>query len=116
MAMFCGASVPCYDTTRNVTQLAAGDEVAAYAAGAPAVLLRGFGAASAGRTVREAVARAWLLEQGARATLTATAAGDPQPYDPEAAAPFSAAEGPAAGQVERLWRYLHLKHPGADGR
>jgi len=110
LAMFCGAAVPCYDTPRNLTRIAEGEALAAHADGGPAVILRGFGAATAGRSIREAVTRAWMLEQGARATLAAAAAGRPAAYDDEATAPFLAADGPAAAQIERLWHYLRRKH------
>lgn len=111
MGMFCGASVPCFDTDTTVTSAAQGEALAAAAAGGPAVLLRGFGAATCGRTVREAVTRAWLLERNAAAALAASAAGTPQPFDAAAAAPFVAADGPAAAQLDRLWQYLTRKHP-----
>ena len=76
---------------------------------APAVLLRGFGAATAGRTVREAVTRAWFLEQAAAAYLAAAAAGTPRPFEATSAAPFLAADGPAAAQIDRLWHYLRRR-------
>ncbi|UTI63626.1 class II aldolase/adducin family protein [Paraconexibacter antarcticus] len=110
MGLFCGHEVPVFDTETTVTTAAQGAALAAAAAGAPAVLLRGFGAATAGRTVREAVTRAWLLERNAAAALAASAAGTPQPFGPEAAAPFAAAEGPAAAQLARLWHYLCRRH------
>jgi ribulose-5-phosphate 4-epimerase/fuculose-1-phosphate aldolase len=111
MGMFAGASVPVFDTDTTVTTPELGRALAAVAGDAPAVLLRGFGAATAGRSVREAVARAWFLEQGAAATLAACAAGDPCPFDAAAAAPFVAAQGPAAAQIDRLWHYLSRRWP-----
>jgi ribulose-5-phosphate 4-epimerase/fuculose-1-phosphate aldolase len=111
VGMFCGGSVPCYDTARTVTTLVQGRELAACAEDGPAVILRGFGAATAGRTVREAVTRAWLLERNAAATLLGASSGTPQPYDAADAAPFVAADGPAAAQLARLWHYLTHKHP-----
>ncbi|WP_354700561.1 3-hydroxy-2-methylpyridine-4,5-dicarboxylate 4-decarboxylase [Paraconexibacter sp. AEG42_29] len=110
MGMFAGASVPVFDTDTTVTTLEQGHALAAVAGDTPAVLLRGFGAATAGRTVREAVTRAWLLEQNAAATLAASAAGTPQPFDAAAAAPFARADGPAAAQLARLWHYLCRRH------
>jgi hypothetical protein len=40
---------------------------------------------------------------------------EPLAYPPEAAAPFAAAAGPAAAQIERLWRYLCARWPAAGG-
>lgn len=110
MGLFCGHEVPVFDSGATVTTAAQGEALATAAAGAPAVLLRGFGAATAGRTVREAVTRAWLLERNAAAALAASAAGPPQPFGPDAAAPFAAADGPAAAQLARLWHYLCRRH------
>lgn len=106
MGLFLGAEVPVYDTDSTVTTPEQGSALAAICGQAPAVLLRGFGAATVGRTVREAVARAWFLEQSAAASLAASAAGEPRPFPATAAAPFVAAEGPAAAQIDRLWHYL----------
>ncbi|MCW3039726.1 MAG: class aldolase/adducin family protein [Solirubrobacterales bacterium] len=113
MGLFVGATVPVYDTHTTVTTPEQGRALAAVADGAPAVLLRGFGAATAGRTVREAVTRAWFLERNAAALLAASAAGTPDPFPASAAAPFVAADGPAAAQIDRLWTYLSQEHAPA---
>lgn len=111
MGLFLGASVPVFDTTSTVRTLEQGAALAACLGDGNAVLLRGFGAATVGRSVPEAVVRAWLLERNAAATLAATAAGEPQPYPPEAAAPFAAGDGPAAAQIARAWRWLCHRWP-----
>ena len=110
MGLFVGASVPVYDTHTTVTTDEQGRALADVWGDGPAVLLRGFGAATAGRTVREAIARAWFLERSAQAALTASAAGTPLAFPESAAVPFVAAEGPAAAQIDRLWHYLSQEH------
>jgi ribulose-5-phosphate 4-epimerase/fuculose-1-phosphate aldolase len=115
MGLFCGALVPVYDTAKTVTTAAQGAELAEVAGDGDAVLLRGFGAATAGRSVPEAVARAWLLERSAAACLAASAVGEPLAYTPREAAPFAAAQGPAAAQIERLWHYLCRRWPAPSG-
>jgi ribulose-5-phosphate 4-epimerase/fuculose-1-phosphate aldolase len=104
--LFCGAAVPCFQTARTVTTPERGAALATCLGDGNAVLLRGFGAATVGRTVAEAVVRARMLERSAAATLAASAVGEPVAYPADAAAPFAAAEGPAAGQIARAWRYL----------
>lgn len=106
MGLFCGDLVPVHDTATTIRTPEQGAALAATLADGVAVLLRGFGAVTVGRSVREAVARAWFLERSAAAVLAASAAGDPHPYPPGAAAPFLAADGPAAAQIDRLWHYL----------
>jgi ribulose-5-phosphate 4-epimerase/fuculose-1-phosphate aldolase len=106
MGLFVGHQVPVYDTETTVTTAPQGEALARVAADGPAVLLRGFGAATAGRSVKEAIARAWFLERSAAAALTASAAGTPLPFPAAAAAPFVAAQGPAGAQIDRLWHYL----------
>jgi ribulose-5-phosphate 4-epimerase/fuculose-1-phosphate aldolase len=111
MGLFVGHEVPVFDTDTTVTTTPQGEALAAACGDGPAVILRGFGAATAGRTVREAVTRAWFLERSATAALAASAAGAPRPVPAAAAAPFVAAEGPAAAQIDRLWHYLSLRWP-----
>lgn len=118
MGLFLGAVVPVYDTATTITTPEQGEALAACLGAGNAVLLRGFGAVTVGRTVGEAVARAWFLERSASAVLAASAAGAVRPFPPEAAAPFAAAEGPAAAQIERLWTYLCRRWaaPEPEGR
>jgi ribulose-5-phosphate 4-epimerase/fuculose-1-phosphate aldolase len=111
MALFLGAEVPLFDTSRTVTTLEHGAELTACLGDAGGILLRGFGAATVGRTVAEAVVRAWLLERSAAAVLAASAVDEPLAYPPAAAEPFQSLDGPAAGQVSRAWRYLCHRHP-----
>lgn len=111
MGLFLGHEVPCFDTSTTVTTAAQGDALAACAGDAPAVLLRGFGAATVGSSVMEAVVRAWLLERSAAAYLAASAVGEPLVYDAAAAAPFLTGTGPAVTQVKRAWRWLRARNP-----
>jgi ribulose-5-phosphate 4-epimerase/fuculose-1-phosphate aldolase len=114
MGLFVGHEVPVFDTDTTVTTAPQGEALAAIAGDAPAVLLRGFGAATAGRSVKEAVTRAWFLERSAAAALSASAAGTPRPFPAAAAAPFVGAEGPAAAQIDRLWHYLCCRWAADD--
>ena len=111
MGLFLGASVPCFETSSTVRTPQQGDALAAALGDGNAVLLRGFGAATVGRSVAEAVVRAWLLERAADAVLRASALATPPTYDAATAAPFATGEGPAATQVARLWRWLCARHP-----
>lgn len=111
MGLFLGATVPWFDTASTVTTPEQGAALGACLGDAGGVLLRGFGAATVGRTVAEAVVRAWLLERSAAAVLAASAVGAPLAYPASAAEPFATLDGPAAGQVARAWRHLCHKHP-----
>jgi ribulose-5-phosphate 4-epimerase/fuculose-1-phosphate aldolase len=111
MGLFLGAEVPVFDTSRTLTTLEQGAELAACLGSAGGVLLRGFGAATVGRTVAESVVRAWLLERSAAAVLAASVAGTPLVYPPSAAESFQSLDGPAAGQVARAWHWLCRRHP-----
>lgn len=106
IGLFLGSEVPVFETASTIRTSGQGSALAECLGGGNAVLLRGFGAATVGRTVAEAVVRAWLLERSAAATLAASAAGQPRPYPPEAAAPFAGGEGPAGAQIDRAWRWL----------
>jgi ribulose-5-phosphate 4-epimerase/fuculose-1-phosphate aldolase len=110
MGLFLGASVPVFETQSTVRSPEHGAALAACLGDGNAVLLRGFGAVTVGRDVREAVARAWLLERSAAATLSAAAAGEPRPFDAAAATPFASGDGVAATQLERVWNWLRRRH------
>jgi ribulose-5-phosphate 4-epimerase/fuculose-1-phosphate aldolase len=114
MGLFVGAQVPWFDTSTTVTDAAHGDRLAQCLGAGPAVLLRGFGAVTVGRSIRDAVVRAWMLERSAAAALAAAAAGEPLPYEVSAAEPFLAPSGPAQGQIARAWHYLCRFNPIAQ--
>jgi ribulose-5-phosphate 4-epimerase/fuculose-1-phosphate aldolase len=110
MGLFLGAEVALFETQSTVRTAAHGAALAECLGDANAVLLRGFGAVTVGRSVREAVARAWLLERSAEATLRASAAGEPRPFDAAAAEPFASGDGVAAAQLARVWNWLQRRH------
>jgi len=112
MGLFLGAEVPWFDTSQTVTTLEQGAQLADCLGDAGGILLRGFGAATVGRTVAEAVVRAWLLERSAAAVLAASAVAEPLTYPRAAAEPLKSLDGAAAGQVSRAWHYLCHRHPG----
>jgi ribulose-5-phosphate 4-epimerase/fuculose-1-phosphate aldolase len=106
MGLFVGAQVPWFDTATTITEAEDGDRLAECLEGGAAVLLRGFGAVTVGRSVREAVVRAWMLERSAAATIAAAGIAEPLAYPEPAATPFLAASGPAQAQISRAWNYL----------
>jgi len=110
MGLFLGAEVPVFETQSTVRTPEHGAALAACLAGGNAVLLRGFGAVTVGRSVAEAVARAWLLERSATAALWASAAGAPRAFDGAAAQPFASGDGVAATQLARVWDWLTRRH------
>jgi ribulose-5-phosphate 4-epimerase/fuculose-1-phosphate aldolase len=114
MGLFLGAEVAWFDTSSTVRTSEHGDRLAAALGSGAGVLLRGFGAVTVGRSVAEAVVRAWLVERSAQATLTASAVGTPIPYPIEAAEPFNAPDGPAVAQIARAWRYLRWRWSRED--
>lgn len=112
MGLFLGSEVPVFETSTTVTTADHGDRLAADLGDGPAILLRGFGSVTVGRTVEEAVARAWLLERSAAALLAAHAVSTPLPYPASAAEPFAADDGPAPRQLARVWHYLQAISQG----
>lgn len=66
-------------------------------------VLRGNGAVTAGATIGEAVARMWILEETARLTLAAAAAGTPRPLTGDEADAWRAT---GSELLDRLWQHL----------
>ncbi|MEV4421497.1 class II aldolase/adducin family protein [Patulibacter sp. NPDC049589] len=114
MGLFLGHEVPVFETSSTVTTPEHGDRLAAALGDGPAILMRGFGSVTVGRTIEEAVARAWLLERSAAAVLAAYAVATPLPYPASAAAPFASDEGPAPRQLARVWHYLQAISEGTN--
>lgn len=112
MGLFLGHEVPILETSTTVTTTDHADRLAAALGGGPAILLRGFGTVTVGRTVQEAIARAWLLERSAAAVLAAHAVSTPLPYPASAAEPFDSDDGPAPRQLARVWHYLQAISQG----
>ena len=111
MGLFVGAEVPWFDTCTTITDAEHADRLACCLGDGAAVLLRGFGAVTVGRSVSEAVVRAWMLERSAAAALAAGAVATPLSYPAAAAEPFVAATGPAQAQIARAWNYLGRTNP-----
>jgi ribulose-5-phosphate 4-epimerase/fuculose-1-phosphate aldolase len=112
MGLFLGHQVPVFDTSTTITTAEHADRMAAALGDRPALLLRGFGSVTVGRTIEEAVSRAWLLERSAAALLAAHAVSTPLPYPASAAEPFASDEGPAPRQLARVWHYLQAISKG----
>ena len=111
-----GTSVPVHDTTKTIATNEQAVELAAALGDGSAVLLRGFGAVTVGRTVPEALVRAVALERSAAAVLAASAVGEPLVYPPEVAEELATHDVILVGQIMRYWNYLKAKHapkPGA---
>lgn len=105
-AMAFGGPVPVFDTALTVTNVEAGDALAAELGPGVAVMLRGFGAVTVGASVGDAVVRATLLERSASAVLAARAIGEPVEYTVEQAAAFAGRTAVVAEQLSRAWTYL----------
>lgn len=106
VGMFLGHEVPLHAAATTVTTLEGGDAVAATLGAAGGVMIRGFGAITVGRDVREAVVRATFAERNAETYLRAAAVGEPAAYGSEDAAAFLAPAAARREQVERAWAYL----------
>jgi ribulose-5-phosphate 4-epimerase/fuculose-1-phosphate aldolase len=106
LALMLGAEVPVFDVASTVRTDADADRLCAVLGSGTAVLLRGFGAVTAGATVAEAVVRAMFLERAAAAVLQASVAGEAPVYPPEAAAAFAARRDVIDEQIARAWTYL----------
>ena len=105
-----GTAVPVFDSSRMIATDDEADLVAAELGSGSAILLRGFGAVTVGRTVAEATTLATVLERQAAAVLQASAIGEPLSY-PEAVVQELLEHGPIiAGQTQRLWNFLRIRH------
>jgi 2-hydroxy-6-oxonona-2,4-dienedioate hydrolase len=109
-ALALGAGVPVFDTTRTIVSDEQADAVAAALGDGSAVLLRGFGAVTVGRSVAEAVVRAHALERSAAAVLAASAVSEPLAYPPLAARELAAGDAALTGQIQRAWTYMRRRH------
>jgi HCOMODA/2-hydroxy-3-carboxy-muconic semialdehyde decarboxylase len=99
-AALVGAPVPLFDDARLVRDRARGEQVAAALGDGAAVILRGNGAVTTGRSVGHAVARMALLERAARVYL---AARDARPLR---AAEVAAWQSSADELLDRYWAHL----------
>lgn len=85
---------------------ARGEGVADTLGGANAMLLRGHGVVTVGRSIAEAVTRLYLLERAAKLQLLAANAGGVEPYDD----PYEALSHRAEGRNEGAYRYLRQQY------
>jgi ribulose-5-phosphate 4-epimerase/fuculose-1-phosphate aldolase len=113
LALMLGASVPVFDTASTVRTDADAERLCEVLGGGTAVLLRGFGAVTAGATVAEAVVRALFLERAAAAVLQASVAGEAPVYSEQAAAAFAARRDVIDEQIARAWTYLCHRWPAS---
>jgi HCOMODA/2-hydroxy-3-carboxy-muconic semialdehyde decarboxylase len=97
-----GAPVPVFGDARLVRDAARAAALAAVLGDGWAIVLRGNGAVTAGRTLGHAVARMVLLEAAAAVFLRARAAGEPRPLRAEEAAAWQAA---GDDLLDRLWAH-----------
>ncbi|MGE4427427.1 MAG: class II aldolase/adducin family protein [Solirubrobacteraceae bacterium] len=111
LALMLGAQVPVHDVAVTVTRPEQADALAETLGRGTAVLLRGFGAVTAGESVADAVVRATFLERAASAVLRASVVGMPEAYDDAAADAFAARRPVIAEQVARAWTYLQERWP-----
>jgi ribulose-5-phosphate 4-epimerase/fuculose-1-phosphate aldolase len=109
LALMAGAPVPTFDVASTVRTDADADRLCGVLGSGAAVLLRGFGAVTAGASMAEAVVRATFLERAAAALLQAHVVGVPPVYSAEAVAAFAARREVLDEQVTRAWTYLVRK-------
>lgn len=105
-----GGEVPVHDTALTITTIEQAKSVCQTLGGRWAVLLRGFGAVTVGRTVPEAVVRAIALERAAAAVLAASAAGEPRYYTEREAEAFLERQAVLDEQIARAWNHLIRRH------
>ncbi|CAL9650548.1 class II aldolase/adducin family protein [Streptomyces sp. enrichment culture] len=98
-----GPQVPVFQDPRLVRDPARAEALAEAMGDGVALVMRGNGAVSVGETVGEAAARMWLLEESARLTLAASAAGTPVPL---ADADQQAWRATGSELLNRIWQYL----------
>jgi L-ribulose-5-phosphate 4-epimerase len=101
---FFAGGVPVYQTPDLIANERLGNEVAALISGRPAVLLRGNGQVTAGRTIPEAVMMAIYLEEAAEVLFGALQIGTPIPLTSEESAQRQVEALPPV-DMERAWNY-----------
>ena len=102
---FLGKEVPVYDDARLIRDREAGEELAELLGDAGAIIMRGNGAVTVGKSVGAAVARMWVLEVSAEINRTAAVAGASQMLNEEE---FSYWESVSEEILERIWGYLKI--------
>ncbi|MFK0112997.1 class II aldolase/adducin family protein [Streptomyces sp. NPDC091217] len=105
-----GPQVPVFEDPRLVRDSALARALAETMGEDVALVMRGNGAVTVGKTIGEAVARMWILEESARLVLAAASAGTPLPL---ADAHQQAWRATGSELLERIWKYLVSRRPGA---
>ena len=108
-AAWLGESVPVHDSAHLLRSADLAARAAASLPAGEALLLRGNGALTLGRTPGLAVARMWLLSAACDASLSALAAGAVKPL---AAAEIASWRAVADDLLPRLWQHLRCRAPG----
>lgn len=85
---------------------ATGEGIADSLGDANALLLRGHGVVTVGRSIAEAATRLYLLERAAKLQLLAASAGGVEPYDD----PFQALSHRSEGLNEGAYKFLRQQH------
>jgi HCOMODA/2-hydroxy-3-carboxy-muconic semialdehyde decarboxylase len=108
-AAWLGESVPVHDSAHLLRSADLAARAAASLPAGEALLLRGNGALTLGRTPGLAVARMWLLSAACDASLSALAAGAVKPLT---AAEIASWRAVADDLLPRLWQHLRCRAPG----
>lgn len=104
---FLGKEVPVFDDARLIRNRESGEMLAQCLGEAGAVIMRGNGAVTVGKSIGTAVARMWVLEISAQINRVASATGAPQVLNAEE---FSYWESVSEEILERIWSYLKINH------
>ena len=104
---FLGEEVPVFDDARLIRSRESGEMLAQRLGQAEAVIMRGNGAVTVGKSIGTAAARMWVLEVSAELNRTAAATGAPQVLNAEE---FSYWESVSGEILERMWSYLKTNH------
>jgi ribulose-5-phosphate 4-epimerase/fuculose-1-phosphate aldolase len=109
---FFSGGVPVFSTPDLITTAKLGDEVGQALGDKPAILLRGNGQVTAGRTIPEAVMMAIYLEEAAEVLYGALQVGTPVPLTADESKQRQIEALPPV-DVERAWNYF--KHRAENG-
>jgi HCOMODA/2-hydroxy-3-carboxy-muconic semialdehyde decarboxylase len=102
---FFAGGVPVFSTPDLITTSKLGDEVAQFLGDKPAVLLRGNGQVTVGRTIPEAVMMAIYLEEAAEVLYGALQIGAPIPLTPDESKQRQIEALPPV-DLERAWNFF----------
>jgi len=109
---FFAGGVPVFSTPDLITTSKLGDEVAQFLGDKPAILLRGNGQVTVGRTIPEAVMMAIYLEEAAEVLYGALQIGAPIPLTPDESKQRQIEALPTV-DLERAWNFF--KHRAQNG-